>query len=93
MYKPQIKYIKVSLFVKINQQWDQERSKEFFLSGGGGAQNPFGPENPLKSIGFTGPGGGLASIAPPWNTPLKGTIPCKGLDPGKGPEESVPSYF
>ena len=26
---------------------------------GGGAQHPFGPENPLKSIDFTGPGGGL----------------------------------
>ena len=32
---------------------------------GGGAQNPLGPENPLKSIDFTGPGGGLAPIAPP----------------------------
>ena len=35
---------------------------------GGGAQHPFGPENPLKSIDFTGPGG-LNPIAP-LNTPL-----------------------
>ena len=36
----------------------------------GGAQHPLGPENPLKSIEFTGPGRGLAHIAPPLNTPL-----------------------
>ena len=30
----------------------------------------WGPENPLKSIDFTGPGGGLAPIALPLNTPL-----------------------
>ena len=29
------------------------------------AQHPLGPENTLKSINFTGPGGGLAPIAPP----------------------------
>ena len=33
----------------------------------GGAQHPLGPENPLKSIDFTGPWGSLAPIAyPPW---------------------------
>ena len=41
--------------------------KVFFFPGGGGAQHPLGPENPLKSIDFTGPGESLAS---PLNTPL-----------------------
>jgi len=41
----------------------------YFLSFQGGAQQPLGPENPLKSKDFTGPGGGLAPIAP-LNTPL-----------------------
>ena len=36
-----------------------------FFSFQGEAQHPLGPENPLKSINFTGPGGGLAPIAPP----------------------------
>ena len=40
----------------------------FFFQGG--AQNPLGPKNPLKSIDFTGPDEGLAPIAPPLNTPL-----------------------
>jgi len=35
-----------------------------------GDQHPLGHENPLKSIDFTGPVGGLAPIAPPLNTPL-----------------------
>jgi len=30
-----------------------------------GAKHPLGPENPLKSLYFTGPEGCLASIAPP----------------------------
>ena len=30
---------------------------KFFFSFQGGAQHPLGPENPLKSIDFTGPGG------------------------------------
>ena len=33
------------------------------------AQHPLGPENTLKSINFTGPGGGLSPIAP-LNAPL-----------------------
>ena len=37
----------------------------FFFPGGGGAQHPFGHENPLKSIDFTSPGWCLAPIAPP----------------------------
>ena len=37
---------------------------KFFLFPGRGTQHPFGPENPPKSIYFTGPGGGLAPIAP-----------------------------
>ena len=37
----------------------------FFLFPGGGAQHLLGPENPLKSKYFTGPGGGLAPIALP----------------------------
>jgi len=37
---------------------------KFFLFSGG-AQHPLGPENPLKSIDFTGSGGGLAPITPP----------------------------
>ena len=36
--------------------------KFFYLSRG--AMHPLGPENPLKSIDFTGPGG-LTPIAPP----------------------------
>ena len=40
----------------------------FFFYKGGGAQHPLGPENPLKSINNTGPGGGWAPIAP-LNTP------------------------
>ena len=36
----------------------------FFLFPGG-AQHPLGPKKPLKSIDFTGPGGGLAPY-PPW---------------------------
>jgi len=39
--------------------------KIFFSFQGGGAQHPLGPENPLKSIDFTGPGG------PPLITPLR----------------------
>ena len=35
----------------------------------GGAQHPLGPENPLKSIDFTSPGG-LSPHSPPLNTPL-----------------------
>ena len=42
---------------------------KFFLSRGR-AQHMLGPENPLKSIDFTGPEGGLAPIALPLNTPL-----------------------
>jgi len=39
--------------------------KYFFLLGGGRGQHPLGPENPLKSIDFTGAGGdGLTPIAP-----------------------------
>jgi len=30
----------------------------------GGAQHPLGSKNPLNSIDFTGPGGGLAHIPP-----------------------------
>ena len=41
---------------------NQGRIHEFVQ---GGAQHPFGHENPLKSIDFTGPGWGLAPIAPP----------------------------
>ena len=36
----------------------------------GEAQHMLGPENPLKSIDFTGPEAGLAPIALPLNTPL-----------------------
>ena len=32
-------------------------------------QHLLGPENPLKSIDFTGPGGGLVPIAPPEYAP------------------------
>ena len=32
---------------------------------GWGAQHPVGPKKPLKSMDFTGPGGGLAPMAPP----------------------------
>ena len=40
----------------------------------GGVQSSLGPEHPHISIDFTGPGGGLAPIAPPpFNTPLLGT--------------------
>ena len=39
----------------------QGRIQEFFQ---GGAQHPLGPENPLKSIDFTGPGG-LSPHSPP----------------------------
>jgi len=51
---------------------DQGRIQEFFMGRGlhfffqrGGAQHPLGPEKPLKSIDFTGYGGGLAPIVPP----------------------------
>jgi len=37
----------------------------YIFSFQGGAQHPLGHENLLKSIDFTGPGGGLAPIAPP----------------------------
>jgi len=36
----------------------------------GEAQHMLGPENPLKSIDFTGPGGGVSPHPLPWNTPL-----------------------
>ena len=42
----------------------------FVLSRGGRAQLMLGPENPLKSIDFTGPEAGLAPIALPLNAPL-----------------------
>ena len=38
---------------------------KFFSLSSGGLCTPWGPENPMKSIDFTGPGGGLAPIAPP----------------------------
>ena len=41
---------------------------KFFFQGGGSA--PVGHENPLKSIDFTGQGGGLSPNSPPLNTPL-----------------------
>ena len=45
----------------------------FFLPRGG-PHHPLGYENPLKSIEFTGQGGGgLAPIAPPLNKPLPST--------------------
>jgi len=58
-------YLNLKIF---NKNEDQGRIQEFvqglliFLSfqGGGGAQHPLGPENPQKSIDFTGPGGGGA---------------------------------
>ena len=40
-----------------------------FISLSRGAQHLLGPENPLKSIDFTGPGGELSP--PPLNTPLR----------------------
>ena len=40
-----------------------------FLYRGEGAQHLLGPENPLKSIDFFGPGG-LSPYSPPLNTPL-----------------------
>jgi len=44
-----------------------------YLSRGRRAQHPLGPENLLKSIDFTGPGGGLSPHSPPpLNTPLMG---------------------
>ena len=52
----------------------QGRIQEFVQGGlnffffPGGAQHPLGHEKPLKSIDFTGPGGGLVPIAPLWNT-------------------------
>jgi len=36
----------------------------FIFPGEGGAQHPLGPESPLKSIDFTGPGG-LSPHSPP----------------------------
>ena len=52
-----------TLFNKLHssQKFVQGRLTFFYLSRG--AQHPSGPENPLKSIDFTGPGG-LAPIAP-----------------------------
>ena len=38
---------------------------KFFSLSSGGLCTPWGPENPMKSIDFTGPGGSLAPIAPP----------------------------
>ena len=35
-----------------------------FFSPGGGAQHPLGPDNPLKTIYFTGPGGRLSPNIP-----------------------------
>ena len=45
------------------QEFVQEGGLIFFLSRG--AQHTLGPENPLKSIEFTGPGGGLSRHSPP----------------------------
>ena len=42
----------------------------YFFSLSRGAHHPLGPANPLKSLNFSAPGGGLAPIAPPLNTPL-----------------------
>ena len=49
-----------------SKQRDQGRIQEFVQ---GGAQHPLGHENPLKSIDFIGPGGGLSPKSPPLNTP------------------------
>jgi len=46
-----------------NQEFVQGGLNFFYLSRGG-AQHPLGPEKPLKSMDFTGPG------PPPLNTPL-----------------------
>jgi len=40
-------------------------AKIFFSSQEGGAQCPLGPENPLKSIDFVGPGESLSPHSPP----------------------------
>ena len=44
------------------QEFVQEGLKFFLFPGG--AQHPLGPENPLKSLDFTGPGG-LSPNSPP----------------------------
>jgi len=39
------------------QEFVQGGLNYIIFPGGGGDQHPLGPENPLKSINFTGPGG------------------------------------
>ena len=50
------------------QEFVQGGSLNFFFSFQGG------DENPLKSIDFTGPGGGLSPHSPPLNTPLASLV-------------------
>ena len=50
---------------------------KFFIFPGGGAQLQFGPENHLKSIEFTGLGGGLAPIAHPEYAPISSYSECQ----------------
>ena len=47
------------------QEFVQEVCLNFLLFQGWGAQHPLGPENSLKSIDFSGPGGGLSPSSPP----------------------------
>ena len=76
----------------------QGLSQEFGQGGGlnifykGKAQHPSGPENPLKSIDFTGQGGGLSPHSPPLNTTLEGTIVnhcCNSFNDGSSQLEQL----
>ena len=63
--------MKLSIMLTTDMYNPHQGRIQEFVQGGlhfflfpGGAQHPLGPENPLKSIDFTGPGG-LAPLAPP----------------------------